>query len=70
MDCGAVISSFMYSMLNGLLGYPLRKSIGYRPVLLRESSAAEQATAVFCNVLELDMDGPAVNANGAEIRAA
>ena len=31
---------------------------------------AEQASAIFCNVLELDEDGRPTNANEAEIRAA
>jgi hypothetical protein len=37
---------------------------------MEEGSAAEQATAIFCNVLDLDIDGSPVNANEAEIRAA
>jgi hypothetical protein len=69
-DCRAVMNHFVYSMVNGLLGYPLLESIDYRPVLMEEGSAAEQATAIFCNVLELDTDGSPVNANEAEIRAA
>jgi hypothetical protein len=69
-DCRAVMNHFVYSMVNGLLGYPLLESIDYRPVLMEEGSAAEQATAIFCNVLELDIDGSPINANEAEIRAA
>ena len=57
-------------MANGLLGYPLLESINYRQVLTEEASAAEQACAIFCNVLELDADGSPINANEAEIRAA
>ena len=57
-------------MANGLLGYPLLDSTDYRQVLADEGSAAEQACAIFCNVLELDTDGNPVNANEAEIRAA
>ena len=57
-------------MANGLLGYPLLEPVDYRPVLLEDPSAAEQATAIFCNVLELDTDGSPVNMNEAEIRAA
>lgn len=64
------MNQFVYSMLNGLLGYPLLESVDCRPVLMEEASAAEQATAVFCNVLELDTDRRPVNANEAEIRAA
>jgi hypothetical protein len=69
-DCRAVMNYFVYSMMNGLLGYPLLESIDYRSVLIEEGSAAEQAIAIFCNVLELDIDGSPVNANEAEIRAA
>jgi hypothetical protein len=69
-DCRAVVSDFVYSMVNGLLGYPLLEEVDYRPVLMEEGSAAEQAAAIFCNVLELDADGSPVNANEAEIRAA
>lgn len=69
-DFRAVMNDFVYSMMNGLLGYPLLDSIDYRPVLMAEGSAAEQAIAIFCNVLELDTDGAPVNANEAEIRAA
>jgi hypothetical protein len=65
-----MINEFMYSMMNGLLGYPLLESIDYRSALLEEGSAAEQACAIFCNVLELDIEGRPVNANDAEIRAA
>jgi hypothetical protein len=64
------MSHFVYSMVNGLLAYPLLESIDYQPVLMQEGSAAEQATAIFCNLLELDADGRPVNANEAEIRAA
>jgi len=69
-DCRAVMNDFVYSMVNGLLGYPLLDSVDYCPVLMEEGSAAEQAAAIFCNVLELDTDGSPVNANEAEIRAA
>jgi hypothetical protein len=69
-DVRAVMNHFVHSMMNGLLGYPLLDSIDYRPVLMEEGSAAEQAIAIFCNVLELDADGSPVNANEAEIRAA
>jgi hypothetical protein len=69
-DCRAVINDFVYSMANGLLGYPLLESIDYGPILLEESSAAEQACAIFCNVLEFDAKGRPINANEAEIRAA
>lgn len=69
-DCRAVVNHFVYSMVNGLLGYPLLESTGYQSVLVEESSAAEQACAIFCNVLELDEDGRPTNANEAEIRAA
>lgn len=69
-DCRAVMNGFVYSMMNGLLGYPLLKSVDYQPVLMEEGSAAEQAAAIFCNVLELDPDGSPVNANEAEFRAA
>lgn len=69
-DCRAVINDFVYSMVNGLLGYPLLESIDYRPILMEEGSAAEQACAIFCNVLELDIDGQSINASEAEIRAA
>jgi hypothetical protein len=69
-DCRAAVNGFVYSMVNGLLGYPVLDSVDYRPVLLEEGSAAEQATAIFCNVLELDAGGSPVNANEAEIRAA
>lgn len=69
-DCRAVMNHFVYSMVNGLLGYPLLELTEYRTVLMEEGSAAEQATAIFCNVLELDIDGSPVNANEAEIRAA
>lgn len=69
-DCRAVMNHFVYSMVNGLLGYPLLDSVDYRPVLMEEGSAAEQAAAIFCNVLELDEDGNPVNANKAEARAA
>jgi hypothetical protein len=68
-DCRAVMNHFVYSMVNGLLGYPILESIDYRSVLMEEGSAAEQATAIFCNVLELDVDGSPLNANEAEIRA-
>jgi hypothetical protein len=64
------VNDFVYSMVNGLLGYPILDSVDYRPVLMEEGSAAEQATAIFCNVLELDADGRPLNANEAEIRAA
>jgi hypothetical protein len=69
-DVRATMNHFVHSMMNGLLGYPLLDSIDYRPVLMEEGSAAEQAIAIFCNVLELDADGSPVNANEAEIRAA
>lgn len=69
-DCRAVMNHFLYSMMNGLLGYPLLESVDYRPVLMEEASAAEQATAIFCNVLELAPGGSPVNADEAEIRAA
>ena len=69
-DVRAVMNHFVYSMMNGLLGYPLLESIDYRSVLMEEGSAAEQAIAIFCNVLELDVDGSPVNADEAEIRAA
>jgi hypothetical protein len=69
-DFRAVMNYFVYSMMNGMLGYPLLESIDYRSVLMEEGSAAEQAIAIFCNVLELDIDGSPVNANEAEIRAA
>jgi hypothetical protein len=69
-DCRAVINHFVYSMVNGLLGYPLLESTGYQSVLIEEGSAAEQACAIFCNVLELDEDGRPTNANEAETRAA
>ena len=69
-DFRAVMNHFVYSMMNGLLGYPLLESIDYRSGLIEEGSAAEQAIAIFCNVLELDADGSPVNANEAEIRAA
>ena len=49
------MNHFVYSMMNGLLGYPLLESIDYRSVLMEEGSAAEQATAIFCDVLELDI---------------
>jgi hypothetical protein len=62
-DFRAVVNHFVYSMMNGLLGYPLLESIDYRSVLMEEGSAAEQATAIFCNVLELDINGSPVNAN-------
>jgi hypothetical protein len=68
--CRAVINHFVYSMFNGLLGYPLLESTGYPSVLIDEGSAAEQACAIFCNVLELDEDGRPTNANEAETRAA
>jgi hypothetical protein len=64
------MNDFVYSMVNGLLGYPLLDSVDYRPVLMDEGSAAEQAAAIFCNVLELDADGSPVNASEAETRAA
>jgi hypothetical protein len=64
------MSHFVYSMLNGLLGYPLLESIDYRKVLIEEGSAAEQAMAIFCNRLELNADGSPINANEAETRAA
>ena len=51
------MNQLVYSMMNGLLGYPLLESIDYRSVLMEEGSAAEQATAIFCNVIELDVDG-------------
>jgi len=44
--------------------------VDYRPVLIEEGNAAEEATVIFCNVLELDAAGSPVNANEAEIRAA
>jgi hypothetical protein len=69
-DCRAAMNHFVYQMINGLLGYPLLESIDYRRILLDEPSAAEQACAVFCNVLRLNADGAAVNAVDAEIRAA
>ena len=69
-DCRAAINGFVYSMTNGLLGYPLLDSVDYQAALIEESSSAEQACAIFCNVLELDADGCPVNANDAEIRAA
>lgn len=69
-DCRAAINHFVYSMVNGLLGYPLLEPVDYRPVLMEEGSAAEQAAAIFCNVLELTAGGSPVNANEAEIRAA
>jgi len=69
-NCRAVINDFVYSMMNGLLGYPLLDLVDYRPTLMEEGSAAEQACAIFCNVLELDADGQPINANEAEIRAA
>jgi hypothetical protein len=69
-DVRAVMNHFVYSMMNGLLGYPLLESIDCGSVLMEEGSAAEQATAIFCNVLELDIDGSPLNANEAEIRAA
>src|SRR3984957_20683930 len=69
-DFRAVMNHFVYSMMNGLLGYPLLESIDYRSVLMEEGGAAEQATAIFCNVLELDVDGSPANANEAEARAA
>jgi len=69
-DIRAVMNHFVYSMMNGLLGYPLLESVDYRSVLMEEGSAAEQAIAIFCNVLELDANGSPVNANEAEIRAA
>ena len=69
-DCRAVMNHFVYSMMNGMLGYPLLEPVDYRPVLMEEGSASEQATAIFCNVLELDTDGSPVNANEAEVRAA
>lgn len=69
-DCRAAINDFVYSMTNGLLGYPLLDSVDYQSALIEESSSAEQACAIFCNVLELDADGCLVNADDAEIRAA
>jgi hypothetical protein len=57
-------------MVNGLLGYPLLEATDYQTVLMEEGSAAEQACAIFCNVLELDAEGRPVNANEAEMRAA
>jgi hypothetical protein len=69
-DCRAVMNHFVYSMMNGMLGYPLLEPVDYRLVLMEEGSTAEQATAIFCNVLELDTDGSPVNANEAEVRAA
>ena len=62
------MNHFVYSMMNGLLGNPLLESVDYRPILMEEGSAAEQACALFCNVLELDVDGRPINANEAEIK--
>ena len=56
--------------MNALLGYPLLDSVDYRPVLVEEGSAAEQATAIFCNVLELHEDGSPLDGNEAEICSA
>lgn len=36
------MNQFAYSMVNGLLGYPLLESIDYRPVLMEEASAAAE----------------------------
>jgi hypothetical protein len=69
-DCRAAINNFVYSLTNGLLGYPLLDSVDYQSALIEESSSAEQACAIFCNVLELDADGRPINTNDAEIRAA
>lgn len=69
-ECRAAINHFAYSMVNGLLGYPLLESIDCRAVLIEEGSAGEQACAIFCNVIELDTEGRPINANEAEIRAA
>lgn len=41
-DCRAAMSHFVYSMVNGLLGYPLLESVDYQPVLMQEGSAAGQ----------------------------
>jgi hypothetical protein len=57
-------------MVNGLLGYPVLEEIDYLAVLIEEGGAAEQACAIFCNVLELDIDGRPINPNEAEVRAA
>ncbi|MFE3753131.1 hypothetical protein ACFXO9_02380 [Nocardia tengchongensis] len=42
----------------------------YQSVLIEESSVAEQACAIFCNVLDLDADGRPTNGNEAEVTAA
>lgn len=57
-ECRAAINHFTYSMVNGLPGYPLLDSIDYQVVLIEEGSTAEQACAIFCNVLELDVGRP------------
>jgi hypothetical protein len=68
-DTRGVLTRFGYNMWNGGLAHPVLRDIDFRPVLVAEPSAAEQAAAIFVNVLELDGDGIVVNAEQAEIRA-
>src|SRR3974377_723124 len=69
-DVRAVVTRFVYNMWNGLLEPDLLGDLGYREVFLEEPSSAEQAVAVYLNVLTLDEAGQVTNARDAERRAA
>jgi hypothetical protein len=56
-DCRAAINGFVYSMTNGLLGYPLLVSVDYRAALIEESSSAEQACAYSAMYLNWMLTG-------------
>jgi hypothetical protein len=67
----AAITRFAYNMCNGTLGYPLLENHEeYAASWGEEPSAAEQAMAIYLNVLALDQDGRPLDSNEAEIRAA
>lgn len=69
VDCQAVVTRFVYNLCNGLLAYPILKDCDYRSVIVEEPSSAEQAVAVFLNVLEVSDIGVVSNAEAAELRA-
>lgn len=69
-DVKAVVTRFVYNMWNGALEPSLLSNYDYRKVFIEEPSSAEQAIAVFMNVIKLDEQQLVINAPEAENRAA
>lgn len=69
-DLRAVVTKFVYDMWNGLLFPDVLEGIPYRDTFREEPSSAEQAIAIFLNVLKVDASGIVTNPLEAERRAA